>query len=296
MHNAKNNYNKYIFEVGVYYLYFVLMTLEKANIYAHKIRINYNDDIIVFKDLLKNDFKNSIKNIKFLSANQKIKVNDNLDLEKPFIERFIYMVKEVVCEKKSFNNLELLMKNDISYIIKMYFDLDYFVCFDSVIAEIKKMIINIKKHKNNGEKITILLPSDNVDNRKINTSNFIDTSGERLIENATDFSRLYNLYLIVKNKLNWQICRTNEALGQKIAKVVKSIFNDYSEESNNNRAQGIVSVSNLFIDYYASIIQIEIIKKRIQFINELKNENEINNLVTNQKDFISSDEINNLLR
>ena len=296
MANNSNNVNRYVSEISVYYLYLILKVLTKFIYNKYEIEIN-NEEVDLLEKELKSDFLHSINSINIISHNLKdislIKIEGECNL----VERFQFVCKRIISNNEPIRNIDELVSNDLSSLLRKYFNVNCKIECQESLSILKKYILNVSKSMKTGEEISILNTS-----KSTSTQNFdsemplVTLNGESTNCRYTDFSYIYTLYEQEKNRLNQEICNANNFMGKEIASIVKTIFNGSDSETMKCRGMGIVSVANMFINYYLIGINIKIIEKKLREIDNINGIEDLNELIKLQYDFVSKNDVVKMMR
>lgn len=288
-----NKYILYIQEVGVCYLYLVLKALNLFVKEEYKISYDFCD-LIDISPLISNQYKESINNIKMIKI-EKTFLNNKYDEDIDFMKSFLETSREIIDGKKDILELKRLIKNEISNIIRINFDKNYDIKCDYSFNLLEKYIKMIEHYKKKNIIPKILNEDQDILFKGINKSKFINVSGGDTINTLTDFSNIYNEYILEKNELNRQISRTNEILSQKISEAISPLFNQKNENVPVSKALGIISVSNEIIEYYIVLLFKELINKELNNVSCVDNVIKLKEYIQKQEQFYSSRDIRRLM-
>ena len=226
---------------------------------------------------------------------EKTFLNNKYDEDIDFMKSFLETSREIIDGKKDILELKRLIKNEISNIIRINFDKNYDIKCDYSFNLLEKYIKMIEHYKKKNIIPKILNEDQDILFKGINKSKFINVSGGDTINTLTDFSNIYNEYILEKNELNRQISRTNEILSQKISEAISPLFNQKNENVPVSKALGIISVSNEIIEYYIVLLFKELINKELNNVSCVDNVIKLKEYIQKQEQFYSSRDIRRLM-
>ena len=289
--------NKNIEELGVYYLYFICIFLEKTFNKVKGISIDSHHKI-KFSKILNEDFKKSCDEIEIISNEFIYEFVTYKDLNVNFCHRFMYFINDMYERKKiNVEKIREIIYEDIKYLSYYYFGIfltEKSIMIESVIEYFDKIINEILCNQIKGS----LFVFGNIEDISLDYNNEYLDCNQSESKNNDESKDESDFYFDAKSLINDKIIIYNNKIGFRLVdKIIKPYLKNLLILSK-TCFKGINDTADLYVSYFYQNLQNDYLFKYVNSILNIKNIDDIIKFIENdeQTKFISQNEMEELIK
>ena len=299
--NNKKNYtklvNRYIEDIGIFYLYFLCVFLEKTFNKLKCVDLDTHKNI-EFTEYLPDDFKKKCEEMEIVSTETIYDYNTYKNLDTNFCKRFIYVLNKMYIDEPNFSEIRKCIFEDIKYLSHFFFGImltERSVYIEPIIEYFDDIIYKLKNNKINS---TLFIINEQNPERQNNVVNEYLDCQLKYESPKDDDKTLYDYYIDAKIELDKRINKYNDDIGYRLT---TNLLNPYLLELmtlSQTCFTGLNNISNKYIGYFYQNLQNGFLLIQINKLVNVKNINDVMEIVgkNSYSNFISKEDMEKLIK